>query len=120
MYRPDLTQQHSIPGSSQMMSSYDRMLKSKGFDQEKEEQEEASKAFDKWATNQSQMGGPVNATEFKKYQTALAAWNLHQGPGGKSYAEKVSKAFGGRGAIEAPKTSFDIDLRSSMNGEKLR
>ena len=55
------------PGYSQIMSSYDRMLKSKGYDQEEEEMEEKSKAFDKWSKTQRKMGRPVSATEYKKY-----------------------------------------------------
>jgi hypothetical protein len=55
------------PGYSQIMSSYDRMLKSKGYDQEEEEMEEKSKAFDKWSKAQLAMGKPVSATEYKKY-----------------------------------------------------
>jgi hypothetical protein len=108
-FRPDLMQRNVIPGSGAVMSAYDKIMAEKGFDREKYALDVARKNYEEWQKNNPGKG----PADFERFIVKSAAWSLHQGPGGKAEAEKLSKAFGGGGKVLAPKREEDINLYST-------
>jgi hypothetical protein len=92
-----------IPGSESIMSSYDRIMGEMGLDAQ-EEQEDAQRKIlkdfmEKAQSGQVQGKGKYSkkfaptAQGFNEYILADAAYNLHQGEGGKSYDERIAKGM---------------------------
>jgi hypothetical protein len=92
-----------IPGSEAMMSSYDRIMGEFGLDPQveadensrkimKDFMEKANKKIPQGKGKFSKIFAPT-AAGFNEYILADAAYNLHQGEGGKSYDERIAKGM---------------------------
>jgi hypothetical protein len=117
-YRPDITQSREVPGSGSIMASWDRIMKSRGLDQASETEAAMQEQFDEWAKEQVRQGLPVSATEFNKYLTASAAYALHQGKGGKTQADAIARASGGKRA-PAPRSTRDINIQTRPPNQQI-
>jgi hypothetical protein len=90
-----------IPGSESMMSSYDRIMGEFGLDAKKEQEQAQRKIVKDFMENASRgmvqgkgKFGKVfkpTAQGFNEYLAADAAYNLHQGEGGRTWDEKNRK-----------------------------
>ena len=91
-----------IPGTEGIMGSYSKIIGEAGLDPLKEQEDAQRKAFNDFMVNAR--GGkiqgqgsfskryPASATGFQTYLADQTAYQLHQGKGGRSEAEKLEKA----------------------------
>ena len=92
----------TIPGTEGIMDSYSKIMGEAGLNPEKEQEDAQRKAFNDFMVNarggQFQGQGkfakryPASATGFQTYLADQTAYQLHQGKGGRSEAEKLEKA----------------------------
>jgi hypothetical protein len=95
-----------IPGSEAITSSYDRIMGEFGLDPQAEADENSRKIMrdfmEKAQQGKIQGKGKFagkfapTAQGFQEYLTADAAYNLHQGEGGKSYYDKIKNIDWGK------------------------
>ena len=88
-----------IPGSEGITSMYDKIIKKSGYDPEKETEDIMQASFNKFMENAKagriQGSGKYakkfapTAMGFNEYLTADAAYNLHQGQGGRMQDEQI-------------------------------
>ena len=91
-----------IPGTEGIMDSYSKIMGEAGLNPDKEQEDAQRKAFNDFMVNarggQFQGQGkfsrryPASATGFQTYLADQTAYQLHQGKGGRSEAEKLEKA----------------------------
>jgi len=93
-----------IPGSESMVSSYNKIMGEFGLDPQKEQEDAQRKVLEdfmqKARAGQTQGKGKFakkfapTAHGFGEYIASDAAYNLHQGPGGKRHDEQTAKGMG--------------------------
>jgi hypothetical protein len=90
---------------SRVASAYGKILGGQDKGEDAAIEASARKTYEEWRKSNPGRG----VKDFQDYLAAMQAWEFHQGPGGRRYAEKMSRSRGG-GSAYVPKTIEEIQL----------